>query len=75
MMSTKAALIRTQALSAAFIVPLSADPAPVRTTNSTANNSNEQIARMLPPIDKIKTELISVFRKRYAQFISYMKIS
>ena len=74
-MSTRAALTRTQALSAAFIVPLSAEPVPVRATNSKANDSNDRIARMLPPIGKIKTEFISVFRKRYAQFISCVKRS
>jgi hypothetical protein len=61
MIKTRAALIMTQALSAAFICPSAADAVPM----SRADNIKNQNVRMLPPLVKRNAYFIRVFRKRY----------
>ena len=69
-MSTRAALMRTQALSAAFNCPVSADAVP--TDNKVAIIAIAKLHALLPPIDMKNCYLISVFRKRYVKFIEVM---
>jgi hypothetical protein len=58
----------TQALSAALIAPPWADAVPMRRIDD-----NSQAVRIKPPISMKNEDVISLFEKRYAQFIEFRK--